>query len=39
MLRLQTTRPSNGAPLSFDELVDDESLKLTTRKIVADAKV
>lgn len=38
MLRLQTTKPSNGAPLNFDDLVDDESLKQTTRKIVADAK-
>jgi hypothetical protein len=39
MLRLQTTKPSNGAAFDLDDLVDDQSLKITTKKIVADAKV
>jgi hypothetical protein len=39
MLRLQTTKPSNGAAFDFDDLVDDQSLKITTKKIVANAKV
>ncbi len=39
MLRLQTTKPSKGAAFDFDDLADDQSLKATTRKIVADAKV
>ena len=39
MLRLQTTKPSNGTAFDLDDLVDDQSFKATTRKIVADAKV
>ena len=39
MLRLQTTKPSNGAPFDLDDLVDDQSLKATTKRIVANAKV
>ncbi|CAF1482765.1 unnamed protein product, partial [Adineta ricciae] len=38
MLRLQTTKPSNGAPFDLDDLADDQSLRPTTRKIIADAK-
>jgi hypothetical protein len=39
MLRLQTTKPSNNAAFDLDDLIDDQSLKATTKKIVADAKV
>lgn len=39
MLRLQSTKPSNGAAFDLDDLADDQSLKVTTKKIVADAKV
>ena len=39
MLRLQTTKPSNGAAFDLDDLVDEQSLRATTRKIVTDAKV
>jgi hypothetical protein len=39
MLRLQTTKPSNGGAFDLDDLVDDQSLKATTKKIVLDAKV
>lgn len=40
MLRLQTTKPSNGnGGLDLDDLADDQSFRVTTKKIVADAKV
>ncbi len=39
MLRLQTTKPSNGAAFNLDDLADDQSFKATTKKIVTDAKV
>ena len=39
MLRLQSTKPSNGGAFDLDDLADDQSLKATTRRIVADAKV
>lgn len=39
MLRLQTTKPSNGNAFDLDDLIDDQSLRATTKKIVADAKV
>jgi hypothetical protein len=39
MLRLQTKKPSNGAAFDLDDLAYDQSLRATTKKIVADAKV
>ena len=39
MLRLQTTKPTNSNGLDLDDLADDQSFRMTTKKIVADAKV
>lgn len=39
MLRLQTTKPSNGTAFDLDDFAADQSLKVTTKRIVADAKV
>ena len=39
MLRLQTSKPVKGSNFDDEELIDDQSIKATTKRIVADAKV
>lgn len=39
MLRLQTVKPANGNGFDLDDLAEDQSFGVTTKKIVADAKV